>query len=100
MKIHKILLFLAAFIALILFTHRVILPLAQAQSFSGVGNRVSSIILMLQDQEDAAYVATMLAGPDTQVLTWEELNRLILESVQNGLIFYQLQQNSRTKILW
>lgn len=68
--------------------NRVILPLAQAQSFSGVGNRVSSIILMLQDQEDAADVATMLAGPDTQVLTWEELNRLILESVQNGLIFY------------
>ena len=68
--------------------HRVILPLAQAQSFSRVGNRVSSIILMLQDQEDTAHVATMLAGPDTQVLTWEELNRLILESVENGLIFY------------
>jgi len=68
--------------------HRVILPLAQAQSFSGVGNRVSSIILMLQDQEDTAHVATMLAGPDTQVLTWEELNSLILESVENGLIFY------------
>jgi ABC-type lipoprotein release transport system permease subunit len=68
--------------------NRVILPLAQAQSFSGVGNRVSSIILMLHDQEDTAHVATMLAGPDTQVLTWEELNRLILESVENGLIFY------------
>jgi ABC-type lipoprotein release transport system permease subunit len=68
--------------------NRVILPLAQAQSFSGVGNRVSSIILMLHDQEDAAHVATKLAGPDTQVLTWEELNRLILESVENGLIFY------------
>jgi ABC-type lipoprotein release transport system permease subunit len=68
--------------------NRVILPLAQAQSFSGVGNRVSSIILMLHDQEDAAVVATKLAGPDTQVLTWEELNRLILESVENGLIFY------------
>jgi ABC-type lipoprotein release transport system permease subunit len=68
--------------------NRVILPLAQAQSFSGVGNRVSSIILMLHDQEDTAHVATMLAGPDMQVLTWEELNRLILESVENGLIFY------------
>jgi ABC-type lipoprotein release transport system permease subunit len=68
--------------------NRVILPLAQAQSFSGVGNRVSSIILMLHDQADAAVVATKLAGPDTQVLTWEELNRLILESVENGLIFY------------
>ncbi len=68
--------------------NRVILPLAQAQSFSGVGNRVSSIILMLHDQEDAVHVATMLAGPDMQVLTWEELNRLILENVENGLIFY------------
>jgi ABC-type lipoprotein release transport system permease subunit len=68
--------------------NRVILPLAQAQSFSGVGDRVSSIILMLQDQENAAAVATLIEGPDTQVLTWEELNSLILESVENGLVFY------------
>ena len=68
--------------------HRVILPMAQAQSFSGVGDRFSSLIVMLNDQEDAAEVAALFEGPDTQVLTWRELNKLILESVENGLIFY------------
>jgi len=68
--------------------NRVILPLAQAQSFSGVGNRVSSIILMLQDQEDAANVATKTQGPDTQVLTWEDLNSLLLQSWEVGIVYY------------
>jgi ABC-type lipoprotein release transport system permease subunit len=68
--------------------NRVILPLAQAQSFSDVGDRFSSLIVMLHDQEEAEAVAARFAGPETKTLTWEELNRLILESVENGLIFY------------
>ncbi|MCB8983215.1 MAG: ABC transporter permease [Ardenticatenaceae bacterium] len=68
--------------------HRVILPLAQAQSFSGVGNRFSSLILTLHDEADAPQVAALFASPDTQALTWEDLNSLILSSVKNGLIFY------------
>ena len=68
--------------------HRIILPLAQAQSFSGVGDRVSSIILMLQDQEDTANVAAKIQGPDTQILTWKDLNTLLLKSVEAGLVFY------------
>jgi ABC-type lipoprotein release transport system permease subunit len=68
--------------------NRIIMPLAQAQSFSGVGDRFSSLILTLHDQEDAAVVAARFARPETQVLTWEDMNGLILESVQNGLIFY------------
>ena len=68
--------------------NRIILPLAQAQSFSGVGNRVSSIILMLQDQEDAANVAAKTQGPDTQVLTWKDLNSLLLQSWEVGIVYY------------
>ncbi len=68
--------------------NRVILPLAQAQSFSGVGNRVSSIIVMLQDQADAATVAAKIQGPDTQVLTWEDLNSLLLQSWEVGIVYY------------
>lgn len=70
--------------------NRIILPLAQAQSFSGVGDRVSVIILMLQDQEDAADVATKFEGPDTQVLTWEDLNAILFESMQAGFVFYYI----------
>jgi len=68
--------------------NRVILPLAQAQSFSGVGNRVSSIIVMLHNQEDAANVAAKLQGPDIQVLTWEDLNSLLLQSWEVGIVYY------------
>lgn len=68
--------------------NRVILPLAQAQSFSGVGDRFSSLILMLNNEEDTAVTAAQFSGAETQVLTWEDLNRLVLESVENGLIFY------------
>lgn len=68
--------------------NRIIMPLAQAQSFSSVGNRFSSLILMLEDEEETAVVAEMFDLPETQVLTWEELNRLVLESVENGIIFY------------
>lgn len=68
--------------------HRVILPLAQSQSFSRVGSRFSSLILLLDDEEDADAVAAQLSGPETQALTWEDLNILLLESVESGLIFY------------
>jgi ABC-type lipoprotein release transport system permease subunit len=68
--------------------NRVILPLAQAQSFSGVGNRVSSIILMLQDQEDAANVAAKIQGSDTKVITWRDLNSLLLQSWEVGIVYY------------
>ena len=68
--------------------NRVILPLAQAQSFSGVGDRVSSLILMLQDQEQAENMAAQFRGPDTQVETWRDLNGILLDSVEAGLVFY------------
>ena len=70
--------------------HRIILPLAQAQSFSGVGNRVSSIILMLEDQEDTAEVAAKIQGPDLQVLTWEDLNALVLQLWEGGVVYYYI----------
>ena len=68
--------------------HRVILPMGQAQAFSGVGNRFSSLIITLYDDADTAVTVTNLSNPNIQILTWEELNKLILESVENGLIFY------------
>jgi len=68
--------------------HRIILPMEQAQAYSGVGNRFSSLIIMLDDGENAEAVASVLASPDTQYLTWRDLNSLILESVETGMIFY------------
>jgi ABC-type lipoprotein release transport system permease subunit len=70
--------------------HRIILPLEQAQSFSRVGDRFSSLILMLADQDNTAAVAAYFQGPDTQVVTWQEMNSLILESVASGMFFYYI----------
>ena len=68
--------------------NRVILPLAQAQSFSGVGDRVSTLILVLDDQETAAAFSAQFEGPDTKVETWQDMNSLLTQSVEAGLIFY------------
>lgn len=70
--------------------HRILMPLREAQSFSGVGDRFSSLIVMLNDEEDTAVVAARYDGQDTQVVTWEEMNSLILESVRSGMIFYYI----------
>jgi putative ABC transport system permease protein len=68
--------------------HRVILPMEQAQSYSGVGNRFSSLILILNDGENTDAVAAALAEPALKFLTWRDLNSLITESVETGMIFY------------
>lgn len=70
--------------------HRILMPMAQAQAFSGVGDRFSSLVLILDDQEDTALVAGNVQVPETQIVTWEELNSLILESVGTGMIFYYI----------
>ncbi len=70
--------------------NRVLMTLEQAQGFTGVGNRVSTLIVMLQDQETAGEMAAALARPELEIETWRELNSLVLESVENGLIFYYI----------
>lgn len=68
----------------------VIMPLEQAQSFTGVGNRVSSVIVMLDDKEATAVVASNLQTPGVQVLTWEDLNSFLLETMQLAGSFYYI----------
>ncbi len=70
--------------------NRVILPLAQAQSFAGVGDRFSSLILMLNNQDDTAVTAAKFTEPEIQVLTWRDLNGLIVDTVENALFIYYI----------
>jgi ABC-type lipoprotein release transport system permease subunit len=70
--------------------NRVILTLDQLQSFSGVGNRASSIILSLHDREETENVAATLKGPENQIVTWEELNAILLDSMEYGIYFYYI----------
>lgn len=70
--------------------NRIIMPMEQAQAFSGVGDRFSSLIVMLRNQDDAEMMAAAFAESGVDVLTWREMNSLILESVENGLVFYYI----------
>lgn len=64
------------------------MPLAQAQSFARTGDRASSIIITLHDQDDTDSVATTLQQPGMQILTWRDLNSILLEAVDIGIVFY------------
>jgi len=66
----------------------VFLPLAKAQAFTGDTDRASSIVVMLHDQDTADAVAAALGSDGLVALTWEELNRVLLETLQLGLSFY------------
>jgi ABC-type lipoprotein release transport system permease subunit len=69
----------------------VIMPLAQAQAFANSGIRASSIIVMLNDRADTAKVAAALGGSGRQILTWEDLNALLLTLMdQAGALYYIL----------
>ncbi len=68
----------------------VIMPLTRAQSFTGTGNRASSIIVLLNDREDTEKVTGALQVPGVKILTWRELNATILEWVEAGGAFYYI----------
>ncbi|MFQ5435477.1 MAG: ABC transporter permease [Anaerolineae bacterium] len=66
-----------------------IIPLAQAQALTGVGDRASSIIVMLNDREDADSVAAALSQtPGIKILTWQDLNSILLETLKTAGAFY------------
>lgn len=68
----------------------VVMPLAQAQTFARTGERASTLIVTLKNQEDTDSVATALQQPGIKVLPWQELNGLFLELMQTGLGFYYM----------
>jgi ABC-type lipoprotein release transport system permease subunit len=68
----------------------VIMPLAQVQAFTNSGDRASSIIVMLHDQEDTAKVAAALQTPGIQILTWEDLNSILLTTMGTAMGFYYI----------
>lgn len=68
----------------------VFLPLDKAQAFTGAGDRASTVMILLNRQEDAASVAAALQTPGNDALTWEELNLLYLQAIETSLNFYMI----------
>ena len=57
----------------------VFLPLAKAQTITGAENRASLIFIMLKDREQADAVAAALKSPNYTVVTWRDMNAMIVQ---------------------
>ncbi len=60
----------------------VFLPLAKAQAITRTENHASTILILLKDEAQTGAVAAAISSPNYQVLTWEEMNKLILQTEQ------------------
>ncbi|MGE5249873.1 MAG: ABC transporter permease [Bacteroidota bacterium] len=58
----------------------VFMPLAKAQTFTGAGDHASIIFIMLRDRDQAEAVAAAIQSPGYQVLTWQKMNDLIVQT--------------------
>jgi len=65
----------------------IFLPLAKAQAFTQVGDRASAVVLLLHDREDAGAVAAALRAPGLELLTWRDLNQLMVEGMNSAMGF-------------
>jgi ABC-type lipoprotein release transport system permease subunit len=63
----------------------VFLPLAKAQAFTRVGDRASAVVGVLDDQEGADVVAAALRAPGLEILTWRELNEMMLTLTEGAM---------------
>jgi ABC-type lipoprotein release transport system permease subunit len=60
----------------------IFVPLAKAQTFTRTEQRASAILILLHDQEDADAVAAVLQSPGVELLTWTDLNQVVLQAVE------------------
>jgi len=58
----------------------VFLPLAKAQTITQAGNHASTILVMLKDIDQTQAVFNALQSSKLKVITWEEMNALILQT--------------------
>jgi ABC-type lipoprotein release transport system permease subunit len=65
----------------------IFLPLAKAQAFAQVGDRASAVVALLHDREEADAVVSALSAPELALLTWRDLNQLMVEGVQSAMGF-------------
>ncbi len=68
----------------------VYMPLSKAQAMTNVGDRISAVILLTADNETAEPVAAALAAPGRDVVTWRDMNELVLTALEQGNAAYTL----------
>ena len=68
----------------------VFMSLDKAQAFTGADGRASTILVMLHRQEDTDTVATALQTPGLSLLTWRDLNAMLIDAVSMGQRVYHM----------
>jgi len=68
----------------------VLMPLDKAQAFTRVKERASAILILTRRREEAAAVTAALQAPRLSVLTWRDLNKLMLQSSKMATGFLNL----------
>jgi ABC-type lipoprotein release transport system permease subunit len=63
----------------------IFLPLSKAQAFTDTEGRASMILVILKDRELADSLAAALRAPGYTVLTWRDMNQVVLQAVQAGM---------------
>lgn len=64
------------------------MPLPKAQAITNAGDRISAVILLTEGAERVDPVAAALRGPDRSILTWKDMNTLILNAIEQANYFY------------
>jgi putative ABC transport system permease protein len=71
----------------------VLLPLAKAQALTGAENHASTIFVLLKDLNQVDAVASALKSSQLKVLTWKDMNELLLQVEQlanSYMVFFYL----------
>lgn len=68
----------------------ILMPISQLQAFTGTGERSSTILVMLHQRGDVDEVGAALRGQGMEVLTWQEMNSIVLTAVETGILFYYI----------
>jgi ABC-type lipoprotein release transport system permease subunit len=71
----------------------VLLPLAKAQAIAEAENHASTIFILLKDMNQTDVVAPALQSVNLQVLTWKDMNELLLQVEQlanSYMVFFYL----------
>ncbi len=59
-----------------------LMSLSKAQAFTRTGERASTVLVLLDDREASDGIAGKLMQPGRQVLTWRDMNQLLLTSTE------------------
>jgi ABC-type lipoprotein release transport system permease subunit len=68
----------------------VFMPLDKAQAFTGTSGYASLIMILLHNQDDADKVAAALRTPAVSVVTWSDLNKVFVDTMQTAMSFYAI----------